>query len=120
MKLVTTVEQMARTTAATAKRERERCAKLLEDLAAAARDKQKHQAAQALEIGALAIREETTALQPEGPKLVADTPAASLVEDDLPAVHHMDDVEEGIAMVQGGMHRRGLTGYAGRTGALRD
>ena len=30
--------------------------------------------------------------------------------DGLPAVHHIDDMREGIALVQGGMHRRGLTG----------
>lgn len=31
-------------------------------------------------------------------------------EDGLPGVHHLDDFAEGRALVQGSMHRRGLTG----------
>lgn len=40
--------------------------------------------------------------------------------DGLPPVRHMDDFEEGRALVQGARHRAGITGYEGRTGHLRD
>ncbi|MGH3428493.1 MAG: hypothetical protein ACRDQZ_13150 [Mycobacteriales bacterium] len=40
-------------------------------------------------------------------------------DDPLPEVHHMDDFAEGQALIQGGMHRRAITGYTGRLGHLR-
>lgn len=41
-------------------------------------------------------------------------------EPELPPHRDRDDFSEGVALVQGGAHRRTLTGYEGRTGHLRD
>ncbi|HTJ62112.1 MAG TPA: hypothetical protein VL333_13055 [Candidatus Saccharimonadales bacterium] len=52
----------------------------------------------------------TAPVERASPPPESAAPLFVATDDGLPEVHHMDDMVEGMALVQGGMHRRGLTG----------
>ncbi len=104
--------------------ERQRCVQITADMRDDLRGRGMESLAQQLDVlitsldaaGTLAIKITTDARLPKGEVQlrhpVTDEVSARIVgldtytEEELPAVHHMDDFEEGRALVQGGMFRR--------------
>jgi hypothetical protein len=117
-----TVAHLARTLATARERarkeERTRCVQMVEDMRDTVRNQGEEGAAILLDALAEAMRADLTEL-PAPVSGTAEAMRPMMDESELPAVHHMDDFAEGAALVQGGMHRRAITGYTGRLGHLR-
>lgn len=118
-----TVQQMARTLAVSRSRaalaEKVRCRQMIEDF----RDRERGAGNEAT---ALVLDQLIEILRAPLVEIVVDASVPpgeirieNYTEDELPPVHHMDDFAEGRALIQGGMHRRAITGYTGRLGHLR-
>lgn len=121
-----TPETLARAIANAAKRERRRAAQLLDDRSNVELGKGNLPGAQLLIEMAEAVRssdipEPVTAVQAgdlgDGDR---DYHQADRQADELPPVHHLDDFEEGAALVRSGADRRLVVGYNGAAGHLRD
>lgn len=100
-----------------AKRERRRAARLLDDKADDLLGRGDLAGAQLMSEMAESIR---SADIPEPDRAMASADPTDAAEPALPEVHHLDDFAEGVALVQGGGHRRGVVGYNGASGHLRD
>jgi len=105
------LEGFAKSMAKARERERERCARVLDAAADTALGLGRPNQASTLREQAEALRAITNAgIVMELPSL-ADAPPETVVEEmGLPPVRHMDDFAEGVALVQGGMWKNGLTG----------
>lgn len=115
-----TPETLARAIANSARRERNRAAKVADDAADVALGQGKLEIAQALQVVAESIRSAAGAAA----AVIPDERTEEIVEeqnpDELPAVHHLDDFAEGAALVRSGADKRLVTGYNGASGHLRD
>lgn len=113
---------LARAIANAAKRERQRAARLADDAADVALGRGDLDAGKALAVLAESIRStDTTVIPATDPADLGDGDRDyHRIPDELPPVRHSDDFEDGAALVRIGADRRGVVGYGGASGHLRD